>query len=285
MLVTGVTGLLGRQVVEDLVQYCNVHAVVRAYPTDAKHGVRYHALDLGDAWDPAGLPSAVDAVIHLAQSRLFRRFPDQAIDVFRVNVDSTARLLDYAVRAGASQFILASSGGVYRPGGDPFNETDGYAAPSQLGYYLATKVSGEVLAQSYSALLKIITLRFFFIYGRGQHRMMLLPRLVDSVLAGRPIDIQGSNGMRFNPIHVEDASRAVRGALELGESGVFNVAGSEVFSLRELGHEIALVAGRDAVFRLIDGAPADFVANIKMMSQRLCVPTVSLRVGLRDLLL
>lgn len=36
---------------------------------------------------------------------------------------------------------------------------------------------------------------------------MLVPRLVGSVARGKPIHLQGENGIRLNPIHVSDAVR------------------------------------------------------------------------------
>src|SRR5207248_610348 len=80
---------------------------------------------------------------------------------------------------------------------------------AQPSLYVATKLAAEVLADAHRALFTVIVLRPFFIYGRAQDRCMLLPRLVDSIRCGRAITLAGRDGMRFNPVHVEDAARAV----------------------------------------------------------------------------
>ena len=70
---------------------------------------------MSELFEPTHLPSHIDGVLHLAQSHAYRDFPAGAVDMFRVNVASTASLLEYARRAGASRFYLASTGSVYEP--------------------------------------------------------------------------------------------------------------------------------------------------------------------------
>jgi nucleoside-diphosphate-sugar epimerase len=53
-------------------------------------------MDLSSAWSEDKLPSSCDVIIHLAQSPHFRDFPNSALDVFKINIESPARLLDYA---------------------------------------------------------------------------------------------------------------------------------------------------------------------------------------------
>lgn len=115
ILVTGVTGHLGCRALDMLCPGNEVHALVRAIPASVRHGVSYHTVDLSAEWSTDTLPSRIDAVVHLAQSRRFREFPEQSVETFRINVASTATLLDYAWRAGATRFILASTGGLYSP--------------------------------------------------------------------------------------------------------------------------------------------------------------------------
>lgn len=282
-VVTGANGLLGRSVVRRLAAAGDVHAIVREVPSDPVPGVRYYSLDISRPFTPESLPAAPDSVIHLAQSPHFRDFPTAALDVFGVNVAATALFLDYAYRSGAKRFVQASSGGVYGARDTPFSETDKLALPSELGHYLATKLAGEALAMSYAERLQVKVLRFFFIYGRDQNRTMLLPRLVDNVTAGRPISVQGVDGLRLNPIHVADASLAVERCLTHQGSATFNVGGDEALSLRELVNKIACATGRQAVFLTQAGLPRHTVGDITAMRRELCAPAVSLDAGLSDL--
>lgn len=284
LVITGANGLLGRCVVAALAPFNEVVALVHMPPAHPVPGVYYKIIDLSGPWDVEALPEQADGIVHLAQSANFRDVPVMALEVFQVNIASTARLLDYAWRKGVPRFVYASSGGIYR-GGDPaFIESSPVSQPGTLGYYLGSKVSCEALVSSYAAFMKLMVLRFFFIYGAGQNRTMLIPRLIDNIREGRPVTIQGAQGLRLNPIHVSDACAAVVAALTSEAAGVYNIAGPEVLSLRALCAEIELLIGRTALIQSISGDPVDVVGDISRMSKYLHIPVVHPREGLRDVL-
>lgn len=284
ILITGANGLLGLHAVTQLVTRHQVHALVHSAPEQAVDGVNYHVVDLSQDWSTQGLPKSIDAVIHLAQSSRFREFPEQAMDVFGVNVASSARLLDYAHGAGATHFIFASSGGVYGAGDEAFKENALIPHHGQLGYYLGSKLCGEVLAQNYSSLMNVSVLRFFFMYGKGQKRSMLVPRLIDNVLAGQAITLQGNDGIKINPVHVSDAFAALERCLGLEGSHTFNVAGREVLSLREIAEIIGQQVGRAPVFKVEGSEPRHLIADIDALSESLVAPRVSFAQGILELI-
>lgn len=283
ILVTGAAGLLGRNLVRRLARRNEVHAIVRQAPAHPVPGVRYHVIDLSSDWNVGQLPSRADGVIHLAQSSHFRHLPEKALDVFQVNVATTAKLLDYAWRANSRQFLYASSGGIYGVGSQAFHENSPIAPLGQLGYYLGSKLSGEVLAQNYTAHMQVLVLRFFFVYGANQNRSMLIPRLVDNVLAGRPVTLQGPDGIRINPIYVSDASRALIAAMGTTESATYNVAGSEVLSLRSICTTIGAMVGRAPAFDVLPRTGQDLIADNRAMRERLMEPRVSFAMGISRL--
>lgn len=285
ILITGATGLLGYHAIECLQDFYDVHAVVRSVPDSRLNNrIQYHSIDFSGTWSTRELPKKINTVIHLAQSAHFRKFPEMALDIFRVNVDSTARLLDYARQAGAERFIYASSGGIYGSGSSAFDENAPVIPSGQLGYYLGSKLCGEVLVENYAALMNIVILRFFFMYGRGQNRSMLIPRLIDNLKAGQIITIQGENGIRINPIHVSDAARAMVRVLNLEQSSIFNIAGPEILSIRQIVEIIGDQLNIKPIFEIKDGDPQDLVGDIKSMAEQLHAPQVRLKDGIQDLL-
>ena len=72
--------------------------------------------------------------------------------------------------------------------------------------------------EAYQGEFVVVILRFFFVYGPGQSNEMLIPRLVKSVREGQPIALDGLDGLRINPVYVEDAVRAVVSASGAGRS-------------------------------------------------------------------
>lgn len=284
VIVTGANGLLGRELLGQLAGTCDVGALVHKLPADPVAGVQYSAVDFASDWDASVLPERADAIVHLAQSAHFRDVPARALEVFQVNIAATARLLDYAWRTGVERFVFASSGGIYGNGTKPFQENSPISQPDSLGYYLGSKASGEALASSYAKFMKVMILRFFFIYGQRQNRTMLLPRLADNIRTGKPVTIQGENGLRLNPIHVVDAARAVVASLHSESSAIYNVAGPEVLSLRALCEEIASQMGTGAQFQTVPGDPFDVVGDIDLMRSQLHDPIIPPRVGIRDII-
>lgn len=274
VLVTGANGLLGRNLCQHLVvQGMDVVGIVRKHskPLESPNPGLIE-LDFSSNWPEDELPAKIDTIIHLAQSSKFRDFPDNALDVFKVNIESTARLLDYAKRSGVKQFIYASSGGVYGNSPQAFRENSPIPPPSQLGYYLGSKTCGEILVQSYASIFQVVVLRPFFMYGPNQNRNMLIPRLMDNISAGNPVSLQGEHGIRVNPVHVDDASKAVAACLKLNESATFNIAGPEVLSIRQISEGMAQYLGVSALFKQQEESGSDLIADISAMQEKLVSP-------------
>jgi len=239
-------------------------------------------LDLSRPLNESVLPERVDAVIYLAQSDRFRDFPDGAADMFAVNCAGPAAMLDYARRAGARNFVLASTGGIYAPSADPIAEDGALVAP--MGYYPASKRAAELAALAYSGLMNVAILRFFFIYGPGQKRHMLIPRLIDSVREGRVIALQGESGLRLNPVHVHDAARAAAVAAQLDHSTTLNIAGPDVMTIRAMAEAIGKASGREPLFEFERATPAaDLVADIGAMTRLLGPPAARFADGIGEL--
>jgi nucleoside-diphosphate-sugar epimerase len=278
LLVTGATGFVGSRLIEHLAGRHELYAVSRRVPERTPDGCTWIEQDLRSL-DPDALPDRVDGVIHLAQSPRYRDFPDGAEDMFAVNVASTSGLLEYARRAGARAFVLASTGGVYDYHRDPIGESE---EPRPTTFYFRSKRAAEILAGGYADLFAVAVFRFFFVYGAGQTRM-LIPTLIDKVDADQEIVIEGDPGLRINPIHVDDAIRAFEPALDAGISATINVAGPEAITITDLIGLIGELLGRSPSVTHDDAQPpGDLVADIGRLRELLdVVPAISPAEGLR----
>lgn len=281
VLITGADGFIGLHLVAELSPRHDVVAVVRRLPRNPQ-SAEYVVQDLVEPLDLSALPARIDAVIHLAQSRLYRDFPAGAADIVAVNIDSTFHLLEYARHAAARTFIFASTGGVYAHAYEKLVETD---PVSPLNFYLTSKYAAELLTANYREFFHTVVFRFFFVYGKGQGPM-LLPSLLTRVRAGQPVVVEGSRGLRLNPIHVTDAVRVFEPALTLDASDVFNVAGDEVVGITELIGLLAAAVGVEARVEHIHGeVNRDLVGDNSRMKDILGVsPRISLREGIAGLI-
>lgn len=283
-LVTGANGLVGSGILAKLVRTHEVHALVRRLPDQRLEGVNYLLIDLAADWPVSQLPGRTDVILHLAQSENFRDFPDKAIEIFNVNTCSTLRLLDYARGAGVKKFIYASSGGIYGTADSGFTEDRPIHSGDVLGFYLGTKFCSEIIAENYTPFFDVDMIRFFFVYGPQQRKSMLIPRLVSNVLNGTPVMLQGQDGLKINPIHVDDAADALLKCMELPGSHKINIGGSEVLSLRAICSTIGEIAGKTPAFQVDERSePRHIYGDVSKMKRLLGEPKISFAEGVNEL--
>jgi UDP-glucose 4-epimerase len=273
IVITGASGFVGRRLVDLLGSEHEVYGLSRT-ETSRRRSIQ---IDLSADFDLGLLPDKVDAVVHLAQSELYRDFPERAGHIYSVNVASTFRLLDYARRGGARRFVLASSGGVYGYANGAVTESSAMRPPD---FYLRTKQLAEILLSGYESFFVTVALRPFFVYGLGQRPTMFIPRLVRNVLHGNPITVSPPDGLLVNPIHVTDAVRAFAHALTVDFSGAVNVAGPDVLSLGEIVRMIARQLNREPVIEKVAESPGNVVGDVSLMSRVLGAPSVRFADGI-----
>ena len=285
ILLTGATGFIGSRVLRRVAARHEIWALYHTHPGPDLPRVWWIRHDLSLDGLPKGLPDRVDVVIQLAQSRHYREFPQRAADLFAVDTRSTFLLLEWARHAGAQRFILASTGGLYGSSDEPIVETDVLIEESgPLGFYFAVKRASELFVARYAGCFGTTILRFFFVYGSGQPGTMLMPRLANAVRDGRPIILQGEEGIRINPIHVSDAVLAIERCLTIQGSQVMNIAGPSPITLRRIAELIGQQLGHLPVFTLDSTtAPRHLVADIGNMSVLLGAPTISPGQGIVEL--
>jgi nucleoside-diphosphate-sugar epimerase len=288
ILITGAGGFVGKRLTRYLAeQGHDIFALVRSMPqAEDQHYFSSERVDVLQAdlfsLECSQLPEKIDALYTLAQSAHFREFPEQAEDIFAVNIVANFKLWQWAVKTGVRKCIHISSGGIY--GGKPgkiFHEDDLLAVDSPLGFYLGSKLCSEIIFQNYHEFFETaLILRPFFIYGSGQRQDMLIPRLIHSVKTGKPILLQGEQGLRMNPVFVNDAVIAFANALHLEGCHIINVAGPDVLSLRQIGEIIGNVVDKEPIFEKKSGDSLDYVANTAQTVRKLYQPMTSFKKGI-----
>jgi len=272
ILVTGANGLLGKHSLEAFASRYDVHAIVRKMPQDVLPGVTYHLHDMKTDWSTDELPNGVHTIFHLAQSELFRDFPEHALDVFNVNVTSTVKLLDYARNTGVKNFVYTSTGGIYDSSIEAVTENSSINTFGLLGNYFATKLCSEILTHNYTTYFNVTLLRLFFMYGKGQKRSMLIPRLVDNVRFGKPITLSSNGGIQINPIHVSDVVNLLEKLLFAKGSFTFNVAGPQILTLKQIAEIIGQQMGKEPIFAVDNKLGNNCIANIDLLQNLIYRP-------------
>ena len=291
VLITGATGFLGSHLVDWLLNRGHtVYAIIHpnsdyhfSRNTKNLYPIRMNLREL----DEAKLPSDIDALYTLPQSRKFRQFPETAQDIFEVNVVSHFALWEWARKSNVPSVIHASSGGIYgmSDNQNALKEDHLVTVNPDLGFYLSTKLCSETILQNYKPYFKsLILLRPFFLFGPGQQNDMLVARLIHSIKNSLPISLQGTEGMTFNPVAINDATEAFGCALEISGHHVINVAGAEIFSLKSFCTKISSIVGKQALFIQTPGTPANYLACTDKMKTLLGVSPTSIQRVLENMI-
>lgn len=284
-LVTGGTGFIGRNLLKHLVAegYKCYYTTRKSILSDLepKECIPI-TVDFEKEWNCNDFPQRIDSIVHLAQSDDYRQFPETAKAVFKVNVESTIKLLDYCLAAQGKSFVYASSGGIYGGGIDAFEESfDRIVDMGDLNYYLGTKLCSEILSQSYQKHFTTTMMRLFFVYGPDQREDKLIPRMIKRIGDNQPIILSGESGIKINPIYVGDVTRAISSCLERPIAGKVNIAGNEVLSIKEIAEIIGKQLGKKPIFEKVTKEEKNLVGNISCMKQYLFIPKVDFVNGIR----
>lgn len=217
-----------------------------------KHdGFEFHKLDLAEDHSlDKFLDRGVTHILHLAAQAGVRYSLENPRSYIRANVSGHLEVLEFARHCETLEHLAyASSSSVYgeREGG-PFSETDIVRSPASL--YAATKIGGEMLAESYARLYGIpqTGLRFFTVYGPWGRPDMAYYIFTQKILGGEPITLFAPDEMIRDFTYVDDIVRVIPTILQTPADGhkVYNLGNHNPNKLMELVRAVEAACGRDA---------------------------------------
>jgi dihydroflavonol-4-reductase len=235
-LVTGASGFVGGHLCAVLAgRGWRVRAFDLRPAASPSEAVEFRPGDIRDEAAVAAAVRGMEVVFHLASALGSSRLGEDQF--LAVNAGGTRMVLKAARASGVRRVVHFSSAGVLghvRPG-DTADET--YPLDPRDAYD-RTKLAGERAAlEAAAGGLDVVVVRPGWVYGPGDRRTLKLIRAVARrrfVLAGRGATLQ-------TPVFVDDLTAGTFLAAEKGRRGeVYNLAGSEVLSVREM---VAAIAG------------------------------------------
>lgn len=193
ILVTGATGLVGREVMATAVRRgLEVRGAVRRTPESVVEGAEYvFGADLAPDSEWIAALAALDAVVHAAaRVHVMNDMAGDPLAEFRrVNVAGTVNLARQAAAAGVRRFVFISSikvNGERNVGGRPFRATDA-AAPIDP-YGISKHEAEEALRRVASETgLEVVIIRPPLVYGPGMKANFAT--LVRAVARGIPLPL------------------------------------------------------------------------------------------------
>jgi nucleoside-diphosphate-sugar epimerase len=245
ILITGVTGFIGRHLAKNLILNNPVYGATRDKATTVNPEIETVCCDFKDPLWVSNLPNKVDCVIHLAQSSQYRNFPGGVVDMRRINIDATCELLEWSRVSGVKHFIFTSSANVYGSAQSLLTE-DHPTAPNS--FYGASKLAAEHITRQYGNCFQVDILRLFTVYGPRQ-REMLIPNIIERVRFGQEVTLSDSVGLFLTPVYVEDVARIISELITFGAGvspRIFNLCGDTVVTLAEIVECLEGMLGKKA---------------------------------------
>lgn len=197
-------------------------------------------------------PSSVGSVYHLAAAVGVRLVVEDTVRTIETNVRETSAALDYA-RAAGVPILIASTSEVYGKSERlPLREDDDVAyGPTSCARwsYALSKAIDESLAIAHHRQhgVRAVIARFFNTVGPRQTGRygMVLPRMVESALAGRAIEVHGDGEQSRTFCDVRDVVPALPRLLALPSAAgrVFNIGRDERITMNMLAQRVVDVLG------------------------------------------
>lgn len=246
VLVTGGSGFIGSHVVDKL---ADAGFEPRIYDLRESPHHEPDSVDtvIGDLFDAEALSAAMedcDAVIHLAAYADVGIVADEPVNAEECNARGTLAVLE-AARATGTRVVYGSTIWVYGASGDGLIDEDApLGLPDHL--YTASKLAGEMYCTSYAELYDVpcTILRFGIPYGPRARPAAVVPIFVSKALKGEPLTIAGDGLQTRRFVYVEDLAEGVVAGLERGAEGrVYNLAGDETVTIRELADVVSGLVG------------------------------------------
>jgi len=257
ILIVGGSSLLGKNFCK---LFSNKYKIITCGRSSANKVIEHIEMDLSKHIDKNILPKDIDVVLYLAQSYNFRDFQNSSDDIFQINSAKVLEFLNYSKEVKIKQFIYASTGSVYTQNKVHF-EDDFIDTIKLDDFYATSKYCGEMLVNSYKDFFDTVVLRPFFMFGEEQKSDMLIPRLILNIKSGKHIQLQGDDGIKINPIYVEDAAKIVAKIIDENKIGIYNVASDRTLSLKELCLIIGDICNKEPIFDYSETSPKNVVGN------------------------
>lgn len=236
ILITGAAGMIGRALLEELVDH-EVIATDVHRPEHLPDDVTVQRLDVtGDhpADDPDRIIAATkpDVIVHLASIVTPPKGSTRDFE-FRVDVTGTQNVLDAARKHGVRRLVVTSSGAAYGYHADnpvPLREGDAIRGNRAFAYAWHKRHVEEILvkARREAPELEQVVLRVGTVLDQSTDNQITALFQKSRLLA-----VRGSDSP-FVFIWTRDLARILARAATDGPAGIYNVAGDGALGVRDL---------------------------------------------------
>lgn len=254
VFITGGAGFIGSHLADALVTRGDAVTILDNMSTGSQSNIAHleGAIEIikGDIRDVSTVEKAManaDLVLHMAAALGVNTILESPIESVSTNFTGSEVVLQAATKLG-KRIVIASTSEIYgKNPKQPLNELDDrvVGTPQKIRWtYSDAKALEEAIAHALFLTkgLKVTTVRLFNTVGPRQTGRygMVVPRFVQSALAGQPITIYGDGTQSRVFCHVADAVKAIlilaSDEKSIGE--VYNIGGVGETTIKQLAEKI-----------------------------------------------
>jgi len=245
VLVTGGTGLIGRPLVEMLIESgARVRIASLDDPSRAHPGADFKKVDLTNFQECRAVCEGVDYVFHLAGIKGSPAMTAQKPASFFVpTIVFNTNMMEAARQSGVGKYLFTSTVGVYAPAAIFYEDDVWKTFPSPNDKFAGwAKRMGELQAEAYRMEYgwnDIQIVRPANVYGPydnfDPHNAMVIPSLIKRALDGEnPMIVWGDGTPIRDFIHARDVARGMLLVMERGSGQPVNLGSGVGVSVREV---------------------------------------------------
>ena len=244
MLVFGCNGLLGQKVAELLVRGTPASVTLTSFenaPVRPMEPAEYIQADITSkkAVKQVVAHSEPDVIINCAAITNVDACETEREAAWKVNVGGVEHIIEAARRTGAL-IVHVSSDYIFDGKNGPYTEDD---RPEPLSYYGKTKLAGEnsLRASGMNYFIARTMILYGFAPGVKQNFALWLIQSLEKQTPVRIVDDQVGN-----PTLADDLAYGLLRGVELGKTGIYNIAGRDIVSRHEFALRVARAFNLDA---------------------------------------
>lgn len=235
LLITGVNGLLGQNVLERAISNFNVLGIdLHDEPFIKKNKFEYQKLDLTDrqAVRRALLEYQPDYLINTAAMTDVDGCENQKEKCWKINVEAVENIF-HAARKSGTKIVHLSSDYIFDGKTGPYSEK---SAPNPVGFYGKSKLASENIL--ISSELEYAIVRTMVLYGTGEKiRPNFVTWLLEQLRQEKNVSIV--TDQFGNPTLADDLAKAVLKIVELKKWDIYHISGSEIIDRYNFALKIA----------------------------------------------
>jgi len=245
ILVTGGTGMIGRQLVELLIKEgAKIRVVSLDDQSRAHPQIEFIKLDLADINNCIKVCEGMDYVFHLAGVKGNPKMNlEKPATFFMGNLTPNINMLEAARLSNVKRYLYTSTVGVYAPA-EVFYEDDVWKTfPSENDKFAGwAKRMGELQVEAYKIQYKwrdIFIVRPANVYGIydnfNPNNAMVIPSLIRRALEGEnPLVVWGDGSQIRDFIHARDVARGMMFVMNSGIDKPVNLASGKGYTIKEI---------------------------------------------------